>query len=174
VGQPASGFNRRVLNLCKGFHRRPRRWSAIAVNVTSGALGLAAGLLLEAWQTAFPTRAVRRSGRSARRKMKNLLLVAVVCVCGSAMCVAQHTVGGSALSAQPVVFSIPDHPEHASYTGMAHEQNLFEHAGSNSARGEMPLWEAMPEAAVTPLGDSARALRKEHARAKKAVIFWRN
>jgi hypothetical protein len=32
----------------------------------------------------------------------------------------------------------------------------------------------MPEPQVTPLGDSARDIRKEHAKAKKAVIVWKN
>jgi hypothetical protein len=32
----------------------------------------------------------------------------------------------------------------------------------------------MPEPQVTPLGDSARAVRKEHAKAKKAVVVWSN
>ena len=55
--------------------------------------------------------------------------------------------------------------------------NLMERSGSSSDHGEMPLWEAMqkvPAAPVTPLGDAARELRKEHAAAKKAAIVWKN
>jgi len=54
----------------------------------------------------------------------------------------------------------------------------MERSASVWGQGEKPLWEAMQEmgtaAAVTPLGDSARALRKEHVAVKKATIVWSN
>ena len=56
---------------------------------------------------------------------------------------------------------------------MALEQNLLENASYSYARGERPLWEVQPLAHQVPLGDIARALKKEHETAKKAD-FIRN
>jgi len=84
---------------------------------------------------------------------------------------------GSAMSAPEEGFQMPDHPQVAANLGMGLERDLMGRSQSISDRGEMPLWEAMemmPPRLVTPLGDSARALRKEHAMAPKAVIVWTN
>jgi hypothetical protein len=84
---------------------------------------------------------------------------------------------GATLSAQPQIFHVADHPEHASPQAMGQGINLMERSGSVSDRGEMPLWEAMqgmPAAQVTPLGDAARELRKEHTATKKAILVWSN
>lgn len=104
--------------------------------------------------------------------MKTFSLLFVVCVCGLAG--AQSVAGHGALNAQPQMITMPDYTEHASQIGLGHEQSLFERAGSASARGERPLWEVMPPSVETPLGDTARELRKEHASAKKAVKVWTN
>jgi hypothetical protein len=37
-----------------------------------------------------------------------------------------------------------------------------------------PLWELAPVKVETPLGDSARMLKKQHANARKADIVWEN
>ena len=104
--------------------------------------------------------------------MKTLLSVLVVCVLG---CVgAMGQVGISAMNTQPQMLVLPDYAQHASQTGMAQSHDLMERSGSWSAHGERPLWEFMPEPQVTPLGDSARLIRKEHALAKKAVVVWKN
>jgi len=106
------------------------------------------------------------------QKMKTLLSVFVVCLLG---CVgAMGQVGMSAMNAQPQMLVLPDYAQHASQTGMAQSHDLLERSGSWSAHGERPLWEFMPEPQVTPLGDSARLIRKEHALAKKAVVVWKN
>jgi len=47
-------------------------------------------------------------------------------------------------------------------------QNLLGNAGYYYAQGERPLWEFGPVSQPIPLGDIARAFRKEHAAAKKA------
>jgi hypothetical protein len=104
--------------------------------------------------------------------MKTYSLLLVVCVCG--LVNAQSVVGAAALNPQPQVISMPDFAQHASQTGLGHEESLFEIAGSASAIGERPLWEVMPAAVEAPLGDTARELRKEHASAKKAVRIWTN
>lgn len=84
----------------------------------------------------------------------------------------------SSVNSAPVVgFQMPDHPQTASRLGMGLERDLLELSQNISMKGEMPLWEAMemmPAPYVTPLGDSAREIRKEHALAAKAVIVWNN
>ncbi len=104
--------------------------------------------------------------------MKNgffLLLVCVFCAVGA----SGQTVGYT-LSAEPQALRMPEHPQHASQTELAQEQDLREHSAITYARGERPLWELMPAPAFVPIADVARILRYEHARAKKALIRWRN
>lgn len=81
---------------------------------------------------------------------------------------------GSVLTSQPSLISVPEHPEHASQHAMAHEENLFGDSPYSYAKGELPLWEFPSEKRVTPLGDIARAYRKEHETAKRAEIMWEN
>ena len=76
----------------------------------------------------------------------------------------------------PVLSNIPspiqmqDHPQHASEHPMALESSLL---SSNSpytyAQGEVPLAELGSPIYLTPLGDIARANRKEHTTAAKAI-----
>ena len=56
---------------------------------------------------------------------------------------------------------------------MGLEQNLLVNASYLYVQGERPLWEVQPLAPQVPLGDIARAYRKEHEAAKKAD-FIRN
>jgi len=78
---------------------------------------------------------------------------------------------GASLPTQPQIFEIPDHPGHADRVAMASEHPLVG-AGSDAytyAQGEVPLWEfGSPNPAPAPLGDIARAYRKEKLAAKKA------
>ena len=104
--------------------------------------------------------------------MKTFSLLIVVCIACATGASAQ--LAGSARSSQPQIFVMPEYTQHASQTSLASGHDLLEHSGVTSAHGERPLWELMPEARVTPLGDSALSLRKEHAAAKKAVILWSN
>jgi hypothetical protein len=99
--------------------------------------------------------------------MKNTLFLLAVLFCASA---AFGQAG--ALSNQPWVLEIPDHPQHASYAPMATEQTIAGDSGGVSyAHGERPLWEfgSVSEPAA-PLGDVARAYRKEKQVAKKAAV----
>jgi hypothetical protein len=106
--------------------------------------------------------------------MKNLLLLCAVCAFCSAGAFGQSAFGGGAMSAQPVIFTIADHPQHASQTGMAPEQSILEHSESVSAHGERPLWECMPEEQFVSLGAIAREYREQHASNKKASVVWKN
>jgi len=78
------------------------------------------------------------------------------------------------LSNQPQVIVVTDHPQHASPHEMASEQPLV--GGSINtytyAQGEQPLWEFGPATEPAPLGDIARAYRKEKLTAKKAVFVF--
>jgi hypothetical protein len=85
----------------------------------------------------------------------------------------QSGVAASVLNAEPASINVPSHPQHAAAKPMLVEQNLL---GSNytHAKGERPLWEVAPKKVEVPLGDIARALRKDHAVAKKSAVVVEN
>jgi hypothetical protein len=67
---------------------------------------------------------------------------------------------------------MPEHVGHAELHSMAREQPLVG-AGSDTytyAQGERPLWEFGPVSVPTPLGDVARAYRREKLGIKKAEV----
>jgi hypothetical protein len=80
----------------------------------------------------------------------------------------------SSIDSQPQVYEFRSHQGRASQQGMGQEQNLLGVAGYSQAHGVIPLWEVITPSRVTPLGDAARLLKKEHATAKKADIVWNN
>src|SRR5271165_1688543 len=96
----------------------------------------------------------------------------VLCFLCATTALAQSA-GGAALSADVQVLQMPNHSQHATQTPLAMEQSLLEHSSVFFVEGERPLWEVQPLARQVPLGDIARALRKEHEGAKKAD-FIRN
>ena len=78
------------------------------------------------------------------------------------------------LSSQVTPIPMPDHPQHATYNRMASESPLVG-AGPDTysyAQGERPLWELGTLSQPVPLGDVARAYRKERQTAKKAGIVF--
>ncbi|MGC2476331.1 MAG: hypothetical protein WA485_18485 [Candidatus Sulfotelmatobacter sp.] len=97
--------------------------------------------------------------------MKTVMLVLILfCAAGA--------FGQAALSNQPMVLEFPDHPQHASVTPMACEHPIVG-GGADTytfAHGERPLWEFGPVSEPVPLGDVARAYRKEKVVAKKAGV----
>ena len=77
---------------------------------------------------------------------------------------------GVSVSSEPQPICIPSHQLHASqHSIQTGETLLFTANSETSARGERPLWEVAKLPAEVPLGDVARALRSEHAVARKAV-----
>ena len=95
----------------------------------------------------------------------------VVCLFLATGAFGQAALTGSSFtrSYQPV-----DHPSPAEPYPMGTEQNLL---GSNSVlvgHGEMPLSEAPLQFREVPLGDSARALKQEHAQMKKSQVVFTN
>ena len=105
--------------------------------------------------------------------MKKILL-ALCCLLCTGAAFAQSGAGVSYLSNEPQVLVMPSHPSQASEKGMSGGKSLWTGSGSVSARGERPLWEVAPNHTPVPLGDSARAIKKEHADAKKANVTWVN
>ena len=77
---------------------------------------------------------------------------------------------GGAIPAQVQPFHISENPQHASPHALATEQPLIGAGGDtySYAQGERPLWEFGPVSQPVPLGDIARAVRKEKLVAKKA------
>ena len=86
----------------------------------------------------------------------------------------QTTGAGALLNSEPMVVEFTSHAARASRMPMGVQQNLLEGSNVTSAHGERPLWEFATPAKVTPLGDSARMLKKAHEAAKKADIVWNN
>jgi hypothetical protein len=78
------------------------------------------------------------------------------------------------VGAAPVTSTVQmtNHPEHASQQSLAEEQSLLEHSNFYYAQGELPLWEvqSLSKTHAVPLGDIARAYRKDHELVKKADI----
>jgi hypothetical protein len=102
--------------------------------------------------------------------MKTALFV--ICVLCTSTAFGQLAL--SSISAQPTVYTFDSHPEHASRQPMAQEQNLNGGVTLTYGQGERPLWEVAAPVRETPLGDSARMLRQEHATARKAARCWQN
>jgi|SRR5579863_24384 hypothetical protein len=78
------------------------------------------------------------------------------------------------LSNQVSVTQFSDHPEHAQPHVMATESPLvggFSDA-YGYAQGEQPLWQFGPVSVPTPLGDVARAYRKEKQAARKSEFVF--
>ena len=103
--------------------------------------------------------------------MKTILILS--CVLWAATAVGQ-SVGAAALSAQPYVLQMADHPQHAEAHGMAMERSIMS-GGPNTytvMQGERPLWEFGPVAEEPSLGDVAREYRKQKLTAKKAEIVF--
>jgi hypothetical protein len=78
------------------------------------------------------------------------------------------------LTNQPSPIVETEHPQHATLHEMAAEQPLVGGMLNTYtyAQGEQPLWEFGPSSQPVPLGDIARAYRKEKLTAKKAVLVF--
>jgi hypothetical protein len=83
---------------------------------------------------------------------------------------------GASVSAHPQPITFESNPLHAMRQPMADTQTLFDSTSASYtyAQGELPLWEVAEKKVEVPLGDSARALRKEHEVVRKAAKVWSN
>ena len=77
---------------------------------------------------------------------------------------------GAILSNVVQPLQLIDHPRQATENFLGHETSLYSSAGFYFAHGEVPLADLGSPIYQTPLGDIARAYRKEHDAAPKAVI----
>jgi hypothetical protein len=74
------------------------------------------------------------------------------------------------LANTPAMVVIPDHPMRASQHNMGEYDNLLGHDAYTYVHGDQPLSDFVTEKHETPLGDIARAYRKDHVADKKATI----
>jgi hypothetical protein len=102
--------------------------------------------------------------------MKKILLM-IVCLLLTSAAFGQY--GASHFDSQPQVYHAPDHPLHAFYTALGQGQGIVGGGSVNFAQGDRPVSD-FPQAAVLPLGDAARELKKQHAQVKKARFVWEN
>jgi hypothetical protein len=95
-----------------------------------------------------------------------LFLLFLICTT-AALGQTANVLQGPNVQQQPVQFI--DHPLHASQHDLAQPQNILEHSDYAYAQGEQPLWQFGVAYEPVPLGDVARAYRKQRA-ARKAQI----
>jgi hypothetical protein len=105
--------------------------------------------------------------------MKSFLFLFAGCIlaCVSA---AGQTLASYGPSMQAQMLVMPEHPQHASQTPLAPEQDLRERSTVIYAQGERPAWEFMPSPNFVPIAELARTFRDEHVMAKKAVVVWKD
>lgn len=106
-------------------------------------------------------------------KVMKAIIFAVCFLCSTA---AFAQVGGSSISGRSQPLSFDYNVQHASRQALAEPQNLMDSSAATYTygQGERPLWEVAEEKHEVPLGDSARALRKEHEVVKKSAKVWSN
>ncbi len=99
--------------------------------------------------------------------MKNTLVVLFVFCAAGAFGQAVATV-----SSQPSPAIFTDHPLHAEPHAMAMQTPIAGGSADNYGyeKGEQPLWQFGPISEPVPLGDIARAYRREKMTGKKAEI----
>jgi hypothetical protein len=96
------------------------------------------------------------------------------CVCFASAAFGQNVAGASVLSSEPFRIALPEHPQHASQKPMLSEQSLLHTSTFTSAHGERPLWEVAPVKEEVPLGDVARAYKREHPIVKRSATVVEN
>ncbi len=99
--------------------------------------------------------------------MKTTLLI--LCLLLTSAAFGQYV--GISSQAQP--YHPPSHPATATTHALAPEQPVVGGSTYSFAQGERPMWD-VPRPPETPLGDTARQLRKEHSKLKKARVVYEN
>jgi hypothetical protein len=99
-------------------------------------------------------------------------IFALFFLCASAVAFGQSA---TVLSNNPQPITMPDdRTQHAGEHAMATESSLLSSGTISYAKGEVPLAELASPMYHTPLGDIARAYRKEHAAVPKATKVTEN
>jgi hypothetical protein len=98
----------------------------------------------------------------------------VFCFLCTTAALGQSFGGSLGTAAMSSTYQITGHQQQAAAHTMAQEQNLLSGTGGvYIEHGERPLWEvAPPDPPTIPLGDVARAYRKQHESAKKAQFVY--
>ena len=112
----------------------------------------------------LPLEYMARSGENQKLETMKTIFFVLFLLCASAA-FGQNVLAQPSYT-QPLV--IVDHPQHASQHELAQPQSLLESSSYSYAKGELPLSDFEHPSQAEPLGDIARAYRKEHALAKKA------
>jgi hypothetical protein len=88
--------------------------------------------------------------------------------------VAAFSQSAPVLSSQPSIAQFTEHPEHAEPHAMAAEHPIVGGASDSYsyAQGEQPLWQFGSSSVPVPLGDVARAYRKEKQLSRKSEFFF--
>jgi hypothetical protein len=87
---------------------------------------------------------------------------------------AAYGQSASVLANNPQPLQMAGHVEHASQHALAQETSLIGGSSYSYAKGEVPLAELASPMYHTPLGDLARAAKKEHASDPKAAKVFEN
>ena len=103
--------------------------------------------------------------------MKKILVA--LCLALTTAAVAQNGISGNSLNSQVQSYTFMSHPEHAAYTPMSQEQNILSSSSYSSAQGERRASD-FPQPEGVSLGTAARALKAQHATAKKSRVIWIN
>jgi len=117
----------------------------------------------------------RQAGKFPEVEILSMKRTHLLCFLFLASLTWGQSIGPSVVNGQPQPLRLPGNAQHASAAPLAIQHSLLGFSSSSAAKGERPLWEvAPPRAPITPLGDTARALRKQHEVVKKAVIVHEN
>jgi hypothetical protein len=129
------------------------------------------GLHIEGWETELnqAIRTCRFPDLEINSMKKILFTLCLFCATG-----AFGQIAASVLSAEPQRIEVPSHEQHAIQQPMGEERTLLIGSTNISGKGARPLWELAPVHYETPLGDTARMLKKQHNQSKKAEIVWEN
>jgi len=96
--------------------------------------------------------------------------ICALCFLGFFCATAAFAQTAAVLTNTPQPLQMSDHVQRASEHSMGQESSLLGTSSYTYATGEQPLADLGTIPYETPLGDIARAYRKEHAAAAKAVI----
>jgi hypothetical protein len=96
--------------------------------------------------------------------------ICALCFLGFFCATAAFAQNAPVLANIPQPLQMAEHAQHASEHSMAQESSLLGSSSYTYAKGEQPLADLGTLPYETPLGDIARAYRKEHAAAAKAMI----
>jgi hypothetical protein len=97
-------------------------------------------------------------------------IFALFFLCGTVAAFGQ-TASVQSNNPQPI-YMPDDRPQHAAQHAMGLESSLLGTSDYSYAKGEQPVGDFGTLPQETPLGDIARAYRKEHAQVPKAVIVF--